>query len=140
MSQRDRNFRSPSPSRRGLARCVRDMALLWLGLGAVVGAASTPPGGGVIGVVAFVIAGMIVLPVLGAALGLFGGRVTDTLIGAGFGGAVGALAALTLSAANPLFLVNLGLINGGIVAATFGGMIRLAQRLAEGQLMARAGR
>src|SRR5262245_49861425 len=115
MSEGDRNSSRPLSGfclrRSGLGRRVRDMALLWLGLGGLVGACTTPPGAGLIGVLAFSLAGMIVLPVLGLALGLLGGRVTDTLLGAGFGGMIGALAALALRAVYPLPVVSMGLIN-----------------------------
>src|SRR3954454_1276348 len=52
----------PPRSSPGLARRVRDMVLLWLVFGALFGAGTMPPGGGLIGLVSFVLAGMIVMP------------------------------------------------------------------------------
>src|SRR4051794_17159558 len=76
-----------------LGRRVLNMALLWGLLGTVVGAA-TSPHGGLIGLVPFAIAGVIVLLPLGAVLGLVGGRVKPTLAGALCGAVVGILTAV----------------------------------------------
>src|SRR5438067_718888 len=77
---------------RNLVRHVRDMALLWLALGAVAGACLVPPGGGWVSLVSWGIAGVIVLTPVGVLLGLLGGRRQESLA-CGLGGlAAGALA------------------------------------------------
>jgi hypothetical protein len=62
--ERDSLVGRPATGRR-----VRNMVLVWLLFGVVAGAGSGPPGDGVIGV-----AGVMILPLVGAALGLLGGR------------------------------------------------------------------
>jgi hypothetical protein len=106
-------------SLRSVAVAVLQMSLLWLGFGIVVGAASALPDGDAIRIVSGIIAGMIVLPVIGALLGLIGGRWRETLIGGG----AGLIVALGLGLAtgqSALFAVtNVGLVSGAIVGATF---------------------
>src|SRR5689334_14052602 len=80
------------PARGAILRRVRDMALLWLVFGGVCGACTAlGRDGNLIGLVSTVLAGMIVLPVLGVSLGLIGGRVLPTLTGGCLGGLLGAL-------------------------------------------------
>src|SRR5262245_28460648 len=61
-------------SLRSVAIAVFQMSLLWLGFGILVGAASALPDGDAIRIASGIIAGMIILPVIGALLGLIGGR------------------------------------------------------------------
>jgi hypothetical protein len=101
------------------------MSLLWLGFGVVIGACSEPArGGSVIGVVSGIIAGVVVLTWFGPVLGLMGGQVWPTFLGALCGGAAGALAASLTGAADPLLVGNFGLILGGLVGATFSIFVR----------------
>lgn len=116
---------APAPARR-----VRNMAGAWLLVGALTGAASTPPGGEAVDILCFVLAGVVVMPVMGVVLGLLGGGAKEALLSAAFGGALGAAAGLALGARPLLSLVSLGLVNGGLVGATFGPVLRLARRLA----------
>jgi hypothetical protein len=93
------------------------MAGLWLCIGAVVGFGIGAARDGVISVVANVLAGVIVMPVLGVLLALLGGRVRPTLIGGICGGAAGAAAGLSGDAAG-YFWANAGLIAGATAGAT----------------------
>jgi hypothetical protein len=102
-----------------ILRRIRDMALLWLLFGAVCGACSqTASGGGLVGVISGVLAGMIVLPFLGVCLGLMGGRVQPTLVGGCFGGLLAGLLGLFAHSASPLYLASFGLILGGLAGGT----------------------
>src|SRR6516162_5904221 len=80
------------PLPRGLGRRVRNLSLLWLGIGAFVGPASMPPDGGAVGVVSGLIAGLMVMAPLGVALGLMGARWKETLCGGVWGLVLGAAA------------------------------------------------
>src|SRR5262249_27635977 len=99
MSERNRNFtaRFPSPPtlRVPLGQRVRNAALLWVLLGAAVGAIMAPhrDSGGVS---AGAFAGVILLLPLGAAVGLAGARVKPALVGALSGAAVGTLTGVLL--------------------------------------------
>jgi hypothetical protein len=68
-----------------LGKRVRNVVLVWLLFGVVVGAGSGPPDSGVLGLVSGMIAGMMVLPFLGAVLGLLGGHAKEALLGAACG-------------------------------------------------------
>ena len=94
------------------------MTLLWALLGAVIGVATAPPHGGLIGVLAFIIAGVIVMPPLGVVLGLIGGEVRPTLGGALVGAGVGALVGMLAAPGSTAFVASVGLIGGGMVGAT----------------------
>src|SRR5215831_11627776 len=91
----------PAPITTGwaLVRHVREMALLWLALGALAGPCLVPPGGGWVSLVSWGIAGMVVLTPVGVLLGLLGGRRRDS-VACGLGGlAVGALAGVARAGA-----------------------------------------
>jgi hypothetical protein len=76
----------PSPGPRPpLRQRVGSMAAVWLLFGAMVGACSRPPGAGLLGLVSFMLAGMLLLPFLGALLGALGGRSREALIGGAWG-------------------------------------------------------
>src|SRR5215831_8574991 len=68
-------------SLRSVAIATLQMSLLWLGFGIVVGAVSALPDGDVVRIISGIIAGMIVFPVIGALLGVMGGRWRETLVG-----------------------------------------------------------
>jgi hypothetical protein len=92
------------------------MTLLWAFFGFIVGFLTAPPEDPV-ALVAGIIAGMLVLSPLGAILGLLGGRLNPTLIGAIGGVGLGLLAS-AFSPINPAFLLGAGLIVGGLAGAT----------------------
>jgi hypothetical protein len=105
--------------RLSLGRRIRDMILLWVVLGAVTGAASAPVGSGPGGIVFGIIGGILVLPWLGAVLGLIGARCPETIFGAVCGATIGTVGGVF---SGPAVLCNpagLCLILGGLVGATF---------------------
>jgi len=112
-----------------LALRVRNMVLLWLALGALIGAWTSPARGGLLDVVAGAIAGTLILTPLGAALGLLGGRHDETMIGALAGFILGSLAALG-AGGDLAFLSCTGLLGGGLLGATLAGLFwRLPRQL-----------
>jgi hypothetical protein len=104
-----------------ILRRVRDMMLLWLFFGAVCGAClDLDREGTLLRIVSSVLAGMIVLPVLGAFLGLAGGRVRPTLLGGFCGGVLAGVVGAVAGAVAPLYLVSFGVILGGLAGGTIG--------------------
>jgi hypothetical protein len=101
------------------------MVGVWLLFGVVVGANSWPSEEGLVGVVAGATAGLLVLPWLGAVLGLLGGRAPEALVGGLWGLAVGAAAGLAAGEGEVLRRASAGLVGGGLVGATFPGVYRL---------------
>ena len=95
------------------------MTLLWLGFGVFVGVLSAPPGGGALAIVSGAIAGMIVLPFMGAFLGLIGGNWRETLLGGITGLIVGAYVDLMNGQLELLSIAKVGLVGGAIIGATF---------------------
>jgi hypothetical protein len=96
------------------------MTLLWLGLGFLVGALSAPPERGIVAILAGAIAGMIVLPLIGAVLGFLGGKWRETLVGGVAGLMLGTLAGL-FAGGNPSDVrafANMALVSGALVGAT----------------------
>lgn len=104
-------------------RAVQDkvlrMTLLWLGIGIAVGILSAPPERGIVGMIAGAIAGIIVMPFMGAFLGLIGGQWRETLLG----GLAGLILGFGLGIASGVPelrpAANVGLVGGAIVGATF---------------------
>lgn len=114
----------PDMSLGAILRRVRDMVLLWVLFGGICGACSPPARtGNLIGVVSGVIAGMIVLPFLGACLGLAGARLRPTLVGGCFGGLLSLLLAKLAGTPSPLYMASFGLILGGLAGGTIGLML-----------------
>ena len=92
------------------------MTLLWALFGIFVGVAIAPPNG-LIGFACNVLAGLIVLTPVGLLLGLLGGRVKPTLVGALVGVLLGLLGGgFTLISLS--LVVSTGLIFGGLAGAT----------------------
>jgi hypothetical protein len=110
-------MQDPSPRVRGVRKRVVAMALVWLPLGAAVGALSVVEGSDTIAVFSEILAGMIVTLLLGGILGLIGGEIKPVLFGATSGVLVGALSG-TLGGFGVLSIAGVGLIGGGIVGAT----------------------
>lgn len=112
---------APHPSggavRAALRRLPR-MVVVWGVIGSAVGVltAQTP---GPIGIIAGVIAGVIVLAPVGAVLALAGGRARDSLIGAGAGLALAyGLAGLGAAPSTPVSVVPFGILAGALIGAT----------------------
>lgn len=119
MAQETIQAATPTFALRSIVVAVLQMSLLWLVFGVIVGAGTALPDGDAVRIVAGIIAGMIILPVIGAFLGLIGGRWRETLVGgiAGFllAGSIG----LATAQANLFPLANVGLVGGAIVGGTF---------------------
>jgi hypothetical protein len=98
---------------------IMPMTLLWLGFGVLVGVLSAPPAGGALAIVSGAIAGMIVLPFMGAFLGLIGGNWRETLLAGVAGLVVGALVDLVNGQLDLLNTAKVGLVGGAIIGATF---------------------
>jgi hypothetical protein len=94
------------------------MLVVWGLIGSAVGLLTTPASGSV-GVVAGIIAGLVVLTPVGVMLTLAGGRARDSLGGAGLGLAL-AFGSVGLGAgpAVPVAVVPFGLLAGALVGAT----------------------
>jgi hypothetical protein len=101
----------------GLGMRVLHMSLLWLGFGVLLGALSAPPNLGVSGIIAGIVAGMIILPVVGAMLGLLGAKWQETLAGGAFGLVSGTIVGVFNGQA-PFHAANMGLLCGALVGAT----------------------
>jgi hypothetical protein len=106
------------------------MILLWIGFGAVVGVSSSPSDGGIGDKIAGAVAGMMVLPWLGLALGLVGGRWKEALLGAMCGAGCGIAGGIVIGPANVALAVSICLLIGGLAGATFPIMSRVQSRVA----------
>jgi hypothetical protein len=118
-SQLDPAMTGPAYSLREWGCGVLHMTLLWLGFGAVVGTLTAPPEGGIVRVIAGTVAGMIVLPFMGAFLGMIGGKWRETFWGGVAGLLLGAIVGIATGQTAWLHIANVGLIGGGLVGATF---------------------
>jgi len=111
-----------------LGRRIRLMSLTWLIVGAVVGLIDGLEKERVSALIASMLGGMIVLPVLGVFLGLIGGDLKGTIAGAG-GGIIACLlvgpGGLGTSTA---LLSTFMVIFGGLIGATFFPYVRMALR------------
>jgi hypothetical protein len=94
------------------------MALAWALCGVAVGLLTTPTPCGPIDLVAYALAGVIVLSPLGAGVGLLGGRPRDALVLAFLGTTAGALLGLGLRLPDLGYTASLGLIVGAVVGTT----------------------
>ena len=101
---------------------VLDMTLLWIVFGTIVGLGLAGPGNGPIGLVAFVMAGWIVMTPMGAVLGLLGGRWQESAFTGLAGLCLAQIFAWMFASQQIVMFSNVGLIYGGIVGATFLGM------------------
>jgi hypothetical protein len=112
---------APTPGHvvvRSALKRLPGMLVVWGAIGAAVGVltAQTP---GPIGIVAGIIAGLIVITPLGALLTLIGGRARESLLGAALGVVlVPALARLVALPVTAVSLAPFGLILGALVGAT----------------------
>jgi hypothetical protein len=116
-------------SKEGWLRRVGYMALLWLVIGAVVGASVVRPGTGTPNLLAGVVAGMIVLGSLGILLGLIGGRWNEAAVGAASGQSIGLIAGVLGVTGGPVLLTTTGLIFGALVGSTIVGVFYRLPRL-----------
>jgi len=112
------------------------MALVWGLFGIFIGMTSAPRGQGVIPVISFAVAGLIVMPGLGVVLGLLGGKVKEVVIGGVLGGVGGMSLGVVSGRLDPALLANMGLISGGIAGATVATLIHSARWVGARQLLA----
>jgi hypothetical protein len=110
-------------------RNVKAMTLVWVSFGILIGAGTSPPHGGSIGLISGILAGVIVFPWMGAALGLLGCQPRPTILGGGFGALVGAAGLMAVSPTAALNGACFGLIAGALVGATVLPVIRFYKRI-----------
>jgi len=116
------------PQRPTLWHRVWTMALLWLGFGVFIGAAPHLARPSVIGVVAGLLAGVIVLTPMGVILGLIGGLWKETLAGGALGLLFGLGVGLVAGQGDLLRQANLFVIMGGLAGATLPAMLRTLRK------------
>ncbi len=111
----------------GFKRRLASMTIAWLFMGMLVGAFNwLQLGGGFSGFVSQIIAGMLVLSLLGIALTLLGGRAKESLSGGAFGMVAGGVVGLFISSSFSLWeMMNLSMLMGAIVGATIVPWIRV---------------
>ena len=134
---RDNNEPKHSPLRAVLQRLMT-MGLAWMLMGLLLGMVAGR-GSGLIGFVAALTAGAVVLTPVGLLLGLIGARASESLIGGILGLAVGVGAALLLGQPNPRDLAAAGLTTGAVIGATVVAAFYRLPRLIAGRLSARFG-
>lgn len=130
--QNDSAVPRTQPPRRSLGKRVRDMTLLWLGFGALVGAVTSAGDGGIVGALSGAVAGMILLPWIGVVLGLLGGPIRETLVGGVFGLAVGVVGGLLTQEAFSFSQAGVGLLTGAFIGATFLALFRRLVQMLRG--------
>ena len=110
-------------------RNVKAMTLVWVLFGILIGACTSPPRGGPIGLISGMLAGVIVFPWMGAALGLLGCQPKPTILGGGFGALLGAAVLMTTPPAGALHAACFALIAGALVGATVLPVLRFYKRI-----------
>jgi hypothetical protein len=111
-----------------LAKRVGGMVLVWLVAGAVVGAIANLGKGDVVALISHMIAGMLILPLLGLFLALIGARWNEALLGCLAGLGSGLVAGYGLPGGGSPDLSSLGLVFGGMMGGTVPVFIRLLHR------------
>jgi hypothetical protein len=101
------------------------MSLTWLIVGAMVGLVGGLENQRVSGIIASMLGGMIVLPVLGVLLGLFGGDLKGTIVGAGGGIIACLLVGLGGLGTSTALVRGFMVIFGGLIGATFFPYVRM---------------
>jgi hypothetical protein len=107
-----------------LVKRVFSMALVWMVFGIVIGADRYFDGAGLIEVAANVVAGILVMPFIGALLGLIGGQWKEAVLGGVIGLATGALGGALDGGNDVLLKAHVCLLTGAMVGATFLGLFR----------------
>jgi hypothetical protein len=95
------------------------MMLLWVGFGVVVALLGAPRPCGAVELIAHALAGVIVLPPVGACLGLVGARPRDALIVGLIGLVAGLVLGFAVEGLSLGYAAAMGLIMGGVMGATF---------------------
>ncbi len=113
------------------------MVSAWVVLGGVLGTITgLHVGGGAIGLVSHVIAGTIVLGVLGLILAPFSGRAKESLVGGLCGCLVGLASGPIRGSLSAAEAVNLAVIIGGLVGATCWPWVRIVTAAGSGLVAA----
>jgi hypothetical protein len=115
-------------SRRSLRQRIATMMIVWACFGIPVGICSAPGRDSALNLLSGIIAGVIVLPWVGALLALLGGEVLPVVLGGMAGAVLGALTAGLAAPAALFHTAGVGLVGGGIVAATFFSFLRQARQ------------
>ena len=114
-----------------LGRRILGMCSLWLLVGVVVGLLGAAPHSDTIALLSNVLAGMLLVPPLGLALGIIGGQWRESLMGGLFGTASGMILAMVLPGGMAAgAIVSVCLLVGGMSGATLPLFFRLLKRLA----------
>lgn len=115
-----------APARSGIVRRMARMAIAWLALGAFLGFnMAVYAGPGVARILAQMIAGMIVLSVLGMLLGLAADRGRESMIGGAFGAIVGILGGTYHGVLAQADVVSLCIVIGALIGATCWPWVRI---------------
>ena len=114
-----------SPS---LTKRLGGVVLVWLVGGAVVGAVATVGKGDLVALISHMIAGMLILPLVGMFLGLMGARWDESLLGCLAGFVSGLVAGRTLPQGGLPDLCSLGLVFGGMMGGTLPVFMRLLRK------------
>src|SRR5215467_12072405 len=104
--------------RRAIARRVVRMALTWLVLGAYIGASGAAAQAGPIEILAMMIGGMAVFPIVGVVLGLIGADARGSVVGVAGGLLGGRLAEVISTTAIPTPVLSMSTVAGGLFGAT----------------------
>jgi hypothetical protein len=105
-------------ARQGLVKRVAQMACLWGLFGLVVGVATLPGAPNVVGVVAGMVAGLLVLLPFGVSLGLLGGEPGPTLFGGVSGAGLGVVTGLLSATGGTAHVASVALLGGAAAGAT----------------------
>jgi hypothetical protein len=117
---------SPTPTAHPtLCRRILRMSTVWAALGAIMGASIGLERGGIIWIIATMIAGMVELAVLGVIFALIGGRPEESIVGAVGGLLAGLTVGMAGGSAPVGFVASFGLVFGAITGATLRPYLRL---------------
>lgn len=125
-----RNRHGKAPARPGIVGRMARMTVAWWALGAFLGFnMAIHAGGGVVGIIAQMIAGMIVLSVLGMLLGLAVDRARESILGGAFGAMVGILGETCRGGLVQGEAVSLCIIIGALIGATCWPWVRIVVKI-----------
>ena len=117
-------------ARSGIVRRMAHMIVAWAALGAFLGFnMAFHAGGGGIALIAQMIAGMIVLSVLGMMLGLAADRGRESVIGGAFGAIVGIVGGSLHQVAAQGEVISLCIVIGALIGATCWPWVRVVVKV-----------
>jgi hypothetical protein len=97
---------------------ILPMAGLWLVIGVLIGIGCQPLEG-IVTIVSGALAGALLLPWLGILLGVLGGGVAESALGAMTGGFAGIFASVIKGEVSFVHQANIGIFIGGVMGANF---------------------